>query len=279
MEIEDISIQEIPEASIDTTIISIPETLVPANIGFPVIQMPGCVRARNLKNKNLVTNDERGNFYVCDGNMPTLESMAVDWGGTTTVEPEQQEEIKQETPKIVPPVLPKKSKRNKRKEVEEKDSKNDEQGETDVGQQDFKTPTIDGQFIADILPCPSVNQMQNSPIGSMGKGGLALVKGYKRDELTNKCEIVWEGLSAVEIAGNYSPEPTVLVNTSAIAITSVVGVTLVGQPLARFFQKQLKGKIKSFSKKFTKKLLAIRKKKPPVKSLAERRKEQRSSRK
>ena len=163
--------------------------------------------------------------------------------------------------------------------MEKEDSKNDEKGDTDVGQQDFKVPDIDGQFIADIIPCPSVNQMQNSPIGSMGKGGLALVKGYKRDELTNKCEIVWEGLSAVDIAGNYSPEPTVLVNTSAIAITSVVGVTLVGQPLARFFQKQLKGKIKSFSKKFTKKLLAIRKKKPPVKSLAERRREQRLSRK
>ena len=250
MEIEDISIQEIPEASIDTTIIPTPKAVLPDNIGFPVIQMPGCVRARNLKNKNLVTNDERGNFYVCDGNMPTLESMAVDWDGATVVEPEQ-EEIKQETPKIVPPVLPKKSKRKKRKEVEEKDGKDNEKGDTDVGKQDFKIPDVDGQFIADILPCPSVNQMQNSPIGSMGKGGLALVKGYKRDELTNKCEIVWEGLSAVEIAGNYSPEPTVLINTSAIAITSVVGVTLVGQPLARFFQKQLKGKIKSFSKKFT----------------------------
>ena len=279
MEIEDISVREIPEASIDTTIISIPEPLIPANIGFPVIQMPGCVRARTLTNKNLVTSDPSGNFYVCDGNMPTLESMAVDWDGFSAVEPEQQEEIKPPTPKIVAPVLPKKSKRNKRKEVEEKDSENDEQGNTDVGQQEFEIPDVDGQFIADILPCPSVNQMQNSPIGSMGKGGLALVKGYKRDEFTNKCEIVWEGLSAVDIAGNYSPEPTVLVNTSAIAITSVVGVTLVGQPLARFFQKQLKGKIKSFSKKFTKKLLAIRKKTPPVKSLAERRKEQRLSRK
>ena len=279
MEIEDISVREIPEASIDTTIIPTPKAVLPDNIGFPVIQMPGCVRARTLKNKNLVTSDPAGNFYVCDGNVPTLESMAVDWDGFSAVEPEQQEEIKPPTPKIVAPVLPKKSKRNKRKEVEEKDSSDNEQGDTNVGQQDFKIPDVDGQFIADIIPCPSVNQMQNSPIGSMGKGGLALVKGYKRDELTGKCETVWEGLSAIEIAGNYSPEPTVLINTSAIAITSVVGVTLVGQPLARFFQKQLKGKIKSFSKKFTKKLLAIRKKKPPVKSLAERKKEQRLSRK
>ena len=86
--------------------------------------------------------------------------------------------------------------------------------------------------------------MQNSPIGSMGKGGLALVKGYKRDELTGKCETVWEGLNPLEIAGNYAPQPTVLVNTSAIAITSVVGVTVIGQPIAKFFQKQLKGQDK-----------------------------------
>jgi len=236
--------------------------------------MPGCVRARTLKNKNLVTSDPAGNFYVCDGNVPTLESMAVDWDGVSAVGP-----VKADEPKLVPPIPPVNSKGNKRKKVKEKDSSDNEQGDPNVGQQDFKIPDVDGQFIADIIPCPSVNQMQNSPIGSMGKGGLALVKGYKRDELTGKCETVWEGLSAIEIAGNYSPEPTVIINTSAIAITSVVGVTLVGQPLARFFQKQLKGKIKSFSKKITKKLLAIRKKKPPVKSLAERRKEQRLSRK
>ena len=272
MEIEDISVREIPEASIDTTIIPTPKAVLPNNIGFPVIQMPGCVRARTLKNKNLVTSDPAGNFYVCDGNVPTLESMAVDWDGLSAVGP-----VKADEPALIPPIP--KLKGNQRKKVKEENGKDDKQGNTDVGQQDFKIPDVDGQFIADIIPCPSVNQMQNSPIGSMGKGGLALVKGYKRDELTGKCETVWEGLSAIEIAGNYSPEPTVLINTSAIAITSVVGVTLVGQPLARFFQKQLKGKIKSFSKKFTKKLLAIRKKKPPVKSLAERKKEQRDSRK
>ena len=271
MEIEDISVREIPEASIDTTIIPTPKAVLPNNIGFPVIQMPGCVRARTLKNKNLVTSDPAGNFYVCDGNVPTLESMTVDWDGLSAVGP-----IKEET-ELVPPIP--KLKGNQRKKVKEKDSSNDEQGNTNIGQQDFKIPDVDGQFIADIIPCPSVNQMQNSPIGSMGKGGLALVKGYKRDELTGKCETVWEGLSAVDIAGNYAPEPTVIINTSVIAISSVVGVTLVGQPLARFFQKQLKGKIKSFSKQFTKKLLAIRKKKPPVKSLFERRKEQRLSRK
>ena len=280
MEIEDISVREIPEASIDTTIIPTPEPLIPANIGFPVIQMPGCVRARTLKNKNLVTNDPKGNFYVCDGNMPTLESMAVDWDGFTAVEPKQEEvEVKPPTPKIVAPVLPKKSKRNKRKEVEEKDSEDNKEGNTDVGQQDFKTPTIDGEFIVDVLPCPALDTLAKTPVGSLGKGGLARIKGWKRDVLTGKCETVWEGLNPIEIAGNYAPQPTVLVNTSAIAITSVVGVTVIGQPIAKLFQKQIKGQVKSLSKKITKKLLAIRGKKPPVKSLSERKKEQRDSRK
>jgi hypothetical protein len=274
MEIEDISIQEIPEASIDTTLIFAPDPLIPNNIGFPVIQMPGCVRARTLKNKNLVTNDPKGNFYVCDGNVPTLESMAVDWDGLSAVGP-----VKEDEPEIVPPLPKINSKGNKRKEVEEEDGKNDEKGDTDVGQQDFKTPMIDGNFIADILPCPPLDTLAKTPVGSLGKGGLARIKGWKRDVLTGKCETVWEGLNPVEIAGNYAPQPTVLVNTSAIAITSVVGVTVIGQPIAKFVQKQLKGQVKSFSKKITKKLLAIRGKKPPVKSLAERKKEQRDSRK
>jgi len=263
--------REIPDASINTTIVRTSSPQIPSNIGFPVIQMPGCVRARTLKNKNLVTSDPTGNFYVCDGNVPTLESMAVDWDGLSAVGP-----VKEDPPEIVAPIP--KLKGNKRKEVEEEDSEDNEQGNTDVGQQDLKTPIIDGQFIADILPCPSINQMQNSPIGSMGKGGLALVKGYKRDELTNKCEIVWEGLNPIEIAGNYAPQPTVLINTSVIAVTSVIGVTVIGQPIAKFFQKQIKGQVKSFSKKISKKVLAIRGKKEKTKSLAERRKDQRLNR-
>ena len=274
MEIEDISVREIPDASINTTIIRTANPQFPSNIGFPVIQMPGCVRARTLKNKNLVTSDPAGNFYVCDGNVPTLESMAVDWDGLSAVGP-----VKADEPALIPPIPKINSKGDKRKEVEEEDSKNDEEGNTDVGQQDFKVPDIDGQFIVDKLPCPPLDTLAKTPVGSLGKGGLARIKGWKRDELTGKCETVWEGLSPLDIAGNYAPQPTVLVNTSVIAVTSVIGVTVIGQPIAKFFQKQVKGQVKSFSKKITKKLLALRGKKPPVKSLSERKKEQRLSRK
>jgi len=125
MEIEDISVREIPEASIDTTIIPTPKAVLPNNIGFPVIQMPGCVRARTLKNKNLVTSDPAGNFYVCDGNVPTLESMTVDWDGLPAVGP-----VKADEPTLVPPVPKINSKGNQRKEVEEKDGKDNEEGNT-----------------------------------------------------------------------------------------------------------------------------------------------------
>jgi hypothetical protein len=185
--------------------------------------------------------------------------------------------VKADEPALIPPIP--KLKGNQRKKVKEENGKDDKQGNTDVGQQDFKIPDVDGEFIADILPCPPLDTLAKTPVGSLGKGGLARIKGWKRDVLTGKCETVWEGLNPLEIAGNYAPQPTVLVNTSAIAITSVVGVTVIGQPIAKFFQKQLKGQVKSFSKKITKKLLAIRGKKPPVKSLAERKKEQRDSRK
>ena len=213
MEIEDISIREIPEASIDTTIIPTPKAVLPDNIGFPVIQMPGCVRARTLKNKNLVTSDPAGNFYVCDGNVPTLESMAVDWDGLSAVGP-----VKAEEPELVPPVPKINSKGNKGKKVKKEDGKNDEQGNTNVGQQDFKVPTIDGEFIVDVLPCPALDTLAKTPVGSLGKGGLARIKGWKRDELTGKCETVWEGLNPVEIAGNYAPQPTVPVSYTHLTL-------------------------------------------------------------
>ena len=159
--------------------------------------------------------------------------------------------------------------------MEKEDSKNNEEGNTDVGQQDFKIPNIDGQFIADKLPCPPLDTLAKTPVGSLGKGGLARIKGWKRDELTGKCETVWEGLNPLEIAGNYAPEPTVLVNTSAIAVASVLAVGTL-QPYIKILQKQIQKQVKKRSKKLAKSLF---KKKEKILSLSERRKAQRDLRK
>ena len=263
MEIKEIVIREIPDASIDTTIIRTSSPQIPSNIGFPVIQMPGCVRARTLKNKNLVENDERGNLIICDGNVPTLESMAVDWDGLSTVAP-----LKEET-KIVPPTPNLKTPKTKTKKEE-----NNQKTESISKGLELPKVNLSGINQTIDLPCP---RPDSPPPGAVGKYSTKVVLRYEKNG--DLCETIYQDRALFDVINSYTPPPSTLVNTSTIAITSVVGVTVIGQPLARFFQKQLKGKIKSFSKKFTKKLLAIRKKKPPVKSLSERRKEQRDSRK
>jgi len=263
VEIEEIGIREIPDAAIDTTIISTPKSLIPNNIGFPIIQMPGCVRARTLKNKELVTNDEKGNLILCDGNVPTLESMAVDWDGLSTVAP-----LKEET-KIVPPTPNIKTPKTKTK-------KEDNNQKTESLSKGLELPKVDLSGINPTidLPCPRPG---SPPPGAVGKFSTKVVLRYEKNG--DLCETIYQDRALFDVINSYTPPPSTLVNTSTIAITSVIGVTVIGQPLAKFVQKQLKGKVKSFSKKFSKKLLAIRKKNPPVKSLAERRKEQRDSRK
>lgn len=263
MEIEEIGIREIPDASIDTTIIRTSNPQVPSNIGFPIIQMPGCVRARTLKNKQLVTNDEKGNLILCDGNVPTLESMAVDWDGLSTVAP-----LKEET-KIVPPTPNLKTPKTKTKKQENNQK-------TESISKGLELPKVDLSGINQTidLPCPRPG---SPPPGAVGKYSTKVVLRYEKNG--DLCETIYQDRALFDVINSYTPPPSTLVNTSTIAITSVVGVTVIGQPLAKFFQKQLKGQIKKFSKKITKKLLAIRGKKEKIKSLSERRKEQRDSRK
>jgi len=267
VEIEEIGIREIPDASIDTTIIRTSNPQIPSNIGFPVIQMPGCVRARTLKNKNLVTSDPKGNFYVCDGNVPTLESMAVDWDGLSAVGP-----VKEDEPEIVPSIPKIKTPNTNAKKEEKKETK---EGNESLAK-GLELPKVDLSGIKTDqnidLPCPLPG---SPPPGATGKFSTKVVLRYEKNG--DLCETIYQDRALFDVINSYTPPPSTLVNTSTIAITSVIGVTVIGQPLAKFFQKQLKGKVKSFSKKLAKKLLSIRKKTPPVKSLSERRKAQRQS--
>ena len=265
MEIEDISVREIPDASINTTIVRTSSPQIPSNIGFPVIQMPGCVRARTLKNKNLVTNDPAGNFYVCDGNVPTLESMTVDWDGLSAVGP-----VKEDEPEIVAPIPKINSKGDKGKEVEEKDSKNDQQGNSDIGQQEFKVPTIDGKFIVDSLPCPRPGSI---PPGGVSKYGRKVVLRYEKNG--DLCETIYQDRALFDVINSYTPPPMAVLNTATIATVSVLGVGLVGKPLSDYLMKL----VKPIAKTVTKKVLKILGKKQKLLSLAERRLEQRKSQK
>jgi len=248
----------------DITIIPPAEIIPPTTFGqlpfgfVPIIELP-CVVARDKKTgtgSEMFNVDPRNNLVLCD-HAPVVY-----------IAPDLYADI--EAPKPNTELL--KGLDSVGEEVKEKDRTNNQQGNSDVGQ---NLNLNDDQFIAEVLPCPPLDTLAKTPVGSLGKGGLARIKGWKRDELTGKCETVWEGLNPLEIAGNYAPQPTVLINTSAIAVASVLAVGTL-QPYIKMVQKQIQKQVKKRSKALTKKLF---KKKEKVLSLSQRQKEQREARK
>jgi len=245
----------------DITIIPPAEIIPPTTIGdlpfgfVPIIELP-CVVARDKKTgtgSEMFNVDPRNNLVLCD-HAPAMY-----------IAPDFNADI--EPPKPDTALL--QGLDNEGEKVKEKNGSNNQQGNSDVGQ---NLNPNDDQFIAEVLPCPPLDTLAKTPVGSLGKGGLARIKGWKRDELTGNCETVWQGLNPLEIAGNYAPQPTVLVNTSAIAVASVLAVGTL-QPYIKILQKQIQAQVKKRSKKLAKSLF---KKKEKVLSLSERRKEQRS---
>lgn len=49
---------------------------VTTHIGFPIVDIPGCVEARNAQNnRNLPEDDPKGNLVLCDGNVPSYNPL------------------------------------------------------------------------------------------------------------------------------------------------------------------------------------------------------------
>jgi len=264
-EIPDIQVDSIsiPDNSIDRVSTNIPNvqpitlTLEQPNLIF---EIPGCVESHpdSGSNKKLKTDDDRGVQVYCDAGMPSFNP--VDY------RPEDLQEVPPEptTPEINTP-----KRKRKKKQQQEEESK-----EESTSTADNNNPPLTNPLVPKILPCPRPDDL---PVGAIGKYGTKIIRGYERDG--NQCKVLYEERGVLEVVNTYTPPPTTLLNTSAIAITSVIGVTVLGQPLAKMLQKQMKGQVKKISKKITKKLLAIRGKKPKVLSLRERQVEQRSLRK
>ena len=255
-EIPDIQVDNIfiPDNSIDRVSPNIPNVQpVTLNLQQPnlIFEIPGCVEAHpdSGNNKKLKTDDDRGVQVYCDAGMPSFNP--VDY------RPENIEEDLPEptTPKINP------AKREAKQEQSTSTTENN-------------NPPPTNPLVPKILPCPRPDDL---PVGAIGKYGTKIIRGYERDG--NQCKVLYEERGVLEVVNTYTPPPTTLLNTSAIAVTSVIGVTVLGQPIAKMLQKQMKGQVKKISKKITKKLLAIRGKKPKVLSLRERQVEQRSLKK
>ena len=256
-------VKDLPEL----TIIPPAEIIPPTTFGdlpfgfVPIIELP-CVIARDKKTgtgSEMFNVDPENNLTVCD------------FAPAMYIAPDFYADI--EPPKPNTDLV--KGLNNVGEEVKKDNGKSNEKNNTNVTNQIPKTPNLDGNFIADLLPCPPLDTLAKTPIGSLGKGGLARIKGWRRDQVTGKCETIWEGLNPLEIAGNYAPPVPLLVSTSAIAVTSILAVGTL-QPYIKIVQKQIQKQVKKRSKALAKKLF---KKREKLLSLSERRKAQRDLRK
>ena len=226
---------------------SIPtEPPVTLQLGFPVIQVPGCVESRNTQpgNKKAYDNDPKGNFVVCDGTMPSFRPL--------DFSPALQPPEGVKPPKIDTP----------------------EKTAGSSNQPQKQTPSSSGQVpdlpkVATELPCPPPDAI---PIGAKNKLQTAVIIGY--EVVDGKCEPQLELLPVAKIVGNYLPGAPVVMTTAAIAATATTSA-IVAKPLGDILLKAVKPIVKKTIKKIKEKLG----KKKVIESAFERRKGQRALRK
>ena len=87
--------------------INTPNVPVVVPMGFPVVNIPGCVEARRSnENENLVTNDPDGNLILCDAQYPSYDAM--NFVPEELIYTEREETQRYEEPETLPaPEVPK----------------------------------------------------------------------------------------------------------------------------------------------------------------------------
>ena len=204
IQVQNIGIYQIPSWQITQPYV--PNVYPVTNhMGFPIVNMPGCVAMHkdNKKHNNglpiekgLVTNDPKGAMTVCpDGSYPTYDAM--------NYEPEQLVIIReQEAPAIAPPPDPPGTPET-----------------PDTGDSGPKDPQ-----------CPAPNQPR---IGDVAQSQNEKVSGYElQPDPVNPgrkiCVILYEDIGAVE---KFLPSANVATTTAVIA--TVAGASaLLAKPLA-----------------------------------------------
>ncbi len=197
---------------------------------FPVIEMPGCVRARISQGGGVQTfeDDPRGTVTLCDGSVPVYEAPNYSPRDFTWVQPPQANMKKPESkaPAAVPsPSVP------------------------------SAVPSFPN--LRQDKPCPPFGAKE---IGSFNKLGTQVLAGYKLQD--GECVKTWASVPVSQVVDNYLPD---VGPTTSVALTAAFATTaaILSKPIASVLQKLAK----PITKKVVKKLLL--KKEVPV-SLSER---------
>ena len=192
------------------------------NIGNPIVDMPGCVKAHRdnqmhalglPKDKNLVEQDPDRAMILCDAQVPSYDAM--------NYEPEQLIITREaEVPPVAPPP-----------EVEPPEV----------------PPTGDLGKKEDV-PCPGPGNLR---VGDLTQSGDERVVGHKLSDDGKVCETIYEPTTAVE---KFIPSTNQATNALAIAVIATAGATAT--PIILRIVKPILTKIwKTIQKKTGKKII------------------------
>ena len=163
---------------------------VVVNIGNPIVDMPGCVKAHRdnqmhvsglPKDKNLVDQDPDRAMIVCDAQVPSYDAM--------NYEPEQLIITREaEVPPVAPPPTP----------------------------PEFEPDAIPDTKQDEVL-CPGPNQLR---VGDLTQSGDERVVGHQLSEDGKICETLYEPTSVVE---KFLPSANQATTTVSIAVLATAG--------------------------------------------------------
>ena len=237
--IDDVGIRDI---NIPRGLVSQPPLALPIyppvtqQIGTPIVNIPGCVRAHkdNDENVNLKDADDKGIMTLCDAGTPSFNPLDYD---TSKLDLEQEPPP---PPAYKPPPKP-------------------EPPET-------KTPEVP-KTEAPMPECPSRAQQLKNPVGKIVEGNKKIV-AY--ETVGKECLPVFETLSIPDQIVQNIPSAGMITTTASIAVVATSSA-LLAKPLADLLLKVVKPTVK----KIMKKIAVLRGKKIPPQSSAERIAEQR----
>ena len=251
--------QALPPQSIPT---EPPVTLL---LGFPVVDMPGCVETRNTQpgNEDAYDNDPKGNIVVCDGTVPSYNPPIFNPALATTapeVPPTQAPAVDADTTEELLQGATRAVKRAAKKEKEPGSS-----SPTQAALANPPSANLDVSNLPVDKPCPPFGSKE---IGSFNKLGTEVLAGY---EVQNgECIKLWDPVPVSQIVNNYVPDAGPL---ASVSLTAAVATTtaIFAKPIASVLQRLAK----PFTKKVVKKINQKLGRKEKLESLQERRAQQR----
>lgn len=188
---------------------------VTVELGFPIVELPGCVEAYQSNNKNLPQDDERGILTLCDSGVPSFNP------------------IQFEPLQVIP---------TKPAQVESRQSKPEEPEIEIPSTNPPKIPTPE-------IICPTPSQNANEPVGSYVNGFRKKVIEYRL--IGRECIQITDDVSLTEqiIAGVPSGGQVTMTSTIAVVATSSA---IMAKPLADLLLKVVKPTVKKVIVKISK---------------------------